>query len=63
MNITEITVGENRKLNIGNYESKEISIYLKANASNEDSHKVVLALQDRIKALLDAKEKEIKAKP
>ena len=59
VNVQEITVGESRKINKGNYESAEFSIYLKANAANEDSQKLVLALQDRIASLLDAKEREI----
>ncbi len=62
VNVQEITCGESRKLNTRKYESREFSIYLKANAANEDSQKVVLALQDRIASLLDAKEKEIRAK-
>lgn len=50
--VLEVTVGSSEKINLGNYEVKEFSVFLKANVTNEDATKSVLELQARVEALL-----------
>ena len=60
VNVIEMTVGETRKLNMGNYESKELFLSLKANVSNEDVGRVHEDLQRLISKRLDAQEAKVR---
>lgn len=59
VNVVEVTVSESRKINIGNYESRDIFYSLKADASNLEVDKVHDFLQRKITKKLDEQENEI----
>lgn len=60
VNVIELTVSESRKINLGNYESTDIFLSLKANVSNEDVNKAYKILVGKVSENLDETEDDLK---